>query len=82
MIYFYLMIKLQQGRAYVCDEGGGGTEHGGRQWHGGGSRGHGDGGGGGAGEAVRAQAPVYVVSVEKLENIIININIRYQIIIY
>ena len=76
------MIKLQQGRAYVCDEGGRGTEHGGRQWHGGEGRGHGDGGGGGAGEAVRAQAPVYVVSVEKLENIIININIRYQIIIY
>ena len=56
----------------MCDEGGWGTEHGGRQRHGGG--GHGDGGGGGAGEAVRAQAPVYVVSVEKLENIIVNID--------
>ena len=60
----------------MCDEGGWGTKHGGRQRHGGGGRGrgHGDGGGGGAGEAVRAQAPVYVVSVEKLENIIVNID--------
>ena len=64
----------------MCDEGGWGTKHGGRQRHGGGGRGwgHGDGGGGGAGEAVRAQAPVYVVSVEKLENIIINIDIRIR----